>query len=107
MAHVGLDFVRLYRLWNLRKQRGTEEERRTDGPKGDVITERGEEEWRAGWTKEMIVNLAYAPLTVHWSLEKGMLGDVWVGLLGSVAGVAGLEALWRKAYIIPMDLKWI
>jgi hypothetical protein len=96
MAHVGLDFIRLYREWMLRRQRGTEEERRTDGPKGDVITDRGEEEWRAGWIKEMVVNLAYAPLTVHWSLEKGLVGDFWVGLLGSVAGVAGLDALWKN-----------
>lgn len=96
MAHVILDFGRLYREWMLRKQRGTEEERRTDGPKGDVITEKGEEEWRTGWTKEIVVNMAYAPLTVHWSLEKGLVGDFWVGLLGSVAGVAGLGALWRN-----------
>lgn len=96
MAHVVLDFGRLYREWTLRKQRGTEEERRTDGPKGDVITERGEEEWRASWTKEMVVNLAYAPLTLHWSLEKGLVGDFWVGLLGSVAGVLGLGTLWKN-----------
>ena len=96
MAHVGLNFIRLYREWTLRKQRGSEEERRTDGPKGDVITERGEEEWRAGWTKEIIVNLAYAPLTVHWSLEKGLVGDLGVGILGSVAGFTRLGALWKN-----------
>jgi hypothetical protein len=96
MAHVGLDFVRLYRLWMLRKRRGTEEEKRTDGPKGDVITERGEEAWRAGWTKELVVDMAWAPLTLHWSLEKGLVGEFWVGLLGTVAGVAGLGTLWRK-----------
>jgi hypothetical protein len=73
MAHVGLDFIRLYREWTLRKKRGSEEERR-----------------------EMVVNLAYAPLTVHWSLEKGLVGDFWVGLLGSVAGVAGFGALWKN-----------
>ena len=96
MAHVGLDLIRLYRLWMLRKQRGTEEEKRTDGPKGDVITQRGEDVWMAGWTKELVVDMAWAPLTLHWSLEKGLVGEFWVGLLGTVAGVAGLGSLWRK-----------
>ena len=96
MAHVGLDLVRLYRLLILRRNRGTEEEKRTDGPKGDVITYRGEDELMASWTKDVIINLAYAPLAVQWSLEKGLVGDFGVGLLGSVAGMAGLGALWRK-----------
>ena len=96
MAHVGLDFVRLYRVWMLRKQGATEEEKRTDGPKGDVITERGEEVWRKGWIKEVVVNAAWAPLTLHWSLRQGLMGDFWVGVLGSVAGVAGLGTLWSK-----------
>lgn len=95
-AHIGLDFIRLYRECMLRKRRGTEEERRTDGPKGDVITERGEEEWRAKWMREVLIDLAWAPLTMHWSLEKGMIGDFWIGLLGSVAGFAGLGARWKN-----------
>jgi len=100
MAHVGLDFVRLYHEYAVRKRHGvgTEEERRTDGGKGDVVTDRGEREWSAKWRREMVVNLAYAPLTVHWSLEKGLVGDFWVGLLGSVAGVAGFRELWKTDY---------
>ncbi|KAG0648658.1 hypothetical protein D0Z07_4730 [Hyphodiscus hymeniophilus] len=97
MAHVGLDFLRLGRVLMLRRHRGTEEQKRVDGPKGDVITERGEQEWRAAWAKEVIVNAAWAPLTLHWSLEKGLIGDFWVGVLGSVAGLSGLGTLWRKS----------
>ena len=95
MAHVGLDFIRLYHEWVMRKQRSSEEVK-TDVLNGDVIADRGYAEWRAKWTKEMVVNLAYAPLTLHWSLEKGLVGDFWVGLLGSVAGAAGFTALWKN-----------
>jgi len=43
------------------------------------------------WWAEMIQNLAYAPLTIHWSLEKGLgLRDVDVGYLGVVAGIASI-----------------
>ena len=97
MAHVGLDFVRLYRMWLLRKRRGTEEERRVDGPKGDVTTDRGEQEWRAAWMKEALVNAAWFPLTLHWGLEDGLVNEFWVGVLGSVAGVVGWGTLWRKS----------
>lgn len=96
MAHVGLDFIRLYHEYVTRKRRGTEEERRMDGPKGDVITDRGESEWRAQWRREMVVNMAYAPLTMHWSLEKGLVDDFWVGLLGSVAGIVRFRELWKN-----------
>ena len=96
MAHVGLDFIRLYHEYVMRRRRGTLEERRTAGSKGDVITELGYSEWRSQWRREMVVNMAYAPLTVHWSLEKGLVGDFWVGLFGSVAGIAGFRELWKN-----------
>lgn len=95
MTLVALNFVRLYRESANRAKRGTAEQRRIDGPKGDVITDRGEAEWRAKWRKDMVVNLAWAPLTVHWSLENGLVSEFWIGLLGSVVGVTGLRVLLR------------
>jgi hypothetical protein len=95
MAHVGLDIWRLRHELEKRRDRGTAEEKRTDGPKGDVITDAGEREWMAKWTKELVVNLGYAPLTLHWSLETGLISDFWVGLFGSVVGIAGLRARWQ------------
>jgi Peroxisomal biogenesis factor 11 (PEX11) len=96
MTHVTLNFVRLYRETVLRANRGTTEQKRTDGPKGDVITDRDEVEWLARWRKDMVSNFAWAPLTVHWSLESGLVSEFWVGLLGSVAGVAGLRVLLKN-----------
>jgi hypothetical protein len=85
MAHVALDFVRLGREAAMRKNNGEKEE------------EIAEAEWRETWRKQLVVNLAYAPLTVHWSLEGGLVSDAWVGLLGSVAGLAGLRSRWKDA----------
>lgn len=96
MTHVGLDLIRLYREHTQRRNRGTEEQRRTDGPKGDVITDQGDAQWKARWRKEMVSNLAWAPLTVHWSLEAGLVSEFWIGLLGSVAGVNSLRVLWKN-----------
>lgn len=96
MVDIGLDFLRLYREYSLRKQRGTEEEKRKDGPKGDVITDREDTKWEVKWRRELILNLAWAPLTLHWSLEKGLVSSFWVGLLGSVAGGTGLRELWKN-----------
>lgn len=88
MLHVGLDFVRLGREVLLRREKDEKSE----------VEEEGEREWKAKWRKEMVVNLAYAPLTVHWSLEKGLVTEFWVGLLGSVAGWTGLKVLWHNTY---------
>lgn len=96
MTHVALNFVKLYRETVIRAGRGTAEQRRTDGPKGDVITDRDHAEWVARWRKDLVTNLAWAPLTVHWGLENGLVSEFWVGLLGSVAGVAGMRVLLRN-----------
>jgi hypothetical protein len=84
MLHVGLDFVRLWKEAKLQTLKGKQKERSDE-----------ESKWTAKWRREMVVNAAWAPLTLHWSLEKGFAGDFWVGLLGSVAGLAGFRELWR------------
>ncbi len=87
--HVGLDFTRLYYEYMTRRRK----------QKGGV-KEEGEEEWKALWRKQLIVDLAYAPLTVHWSLEEGLVSEFWVGLLGSIAGVTASRALWRNTGLL-------
>jgi len=91
MAHVGLDFVRLWREWQTRRKD-------VDGNGDDKVKEQSEEEWRRLWRKQLVVDLAYAPLTVHYSLEKGLLGQFWVGLCGSVAGIAGFRFFWNNTH---------
>lgn len=88
-AHVVLDFWRLGYQYQVKKRREVK------GKEG-VVTE-GEDGFWAKWRREMIINVAYAPLTVHWSLEKGLVGDAWVGLLGTVVGVTGMRERWKNA----------
>ncbi|KAF4571542.1 hypothetical protein EYR36_008882 [Pleurotus pulmonarius] len=69
------------------------------GPGGTGITAAEKKElgdrWDAFWN-EVVVNLGYLPLTVHWSLEKGFINnDFWVGVFGLVAGLASFRAGWR------------
>ena len=64
-----------------------------DGEKEAKIV-RTEEEMR--WWREVGVNAAYAPMTLHWSLEQGLLGDGVIGALGVVAGGLKLREAWRK-----------
>ncbi|KAI2626633.1 hypothetical protein GGR54DRAFT_478492 [Hypoxylon sp. NC1633] len=55
-----------------------------------------EAEWTAAWRKSVVRNLAWAPLTVHWSLERGLVGDMAVGALASVPGVIQMRDLWKR-----------
>jgi hypothetical protein len=89
-AHVGLEFVRLGRVVALKRRRGVDEKEK-EKEEGE-----GEKEWWEGWRKELLINGAYAPLTVHWSLEQGLLGELSVGLLGTLVGVVNLSTLWKR-----------
>lgn len=84
-AHVGLEFVRLGRELAQRRARGK-------GEVKDVAAQKAEVE---GWRREVVVNAAYAPMTVHWSLEKGCISPLTVGVLGSVVGVINVTRLWE------------
>ncbi|CAO1627999.1 unnamed protein product [Parajaminaea phylloscopi] len=51
---------------------------------------------------ELWVNLGYLPLTVHWSCPNGIFNSqVWVGLFGTIAAVAGLRPGWRATAVPP------
>ncbi|KAG8906827.1 hypothetical protein FRB99_006002 [Tulasnella sp. 403] len=44
---------------------------------------------------DFVVNLAYFPQTVHWSLEKGYFtNDIWMSLFGFIAGIASFKGGW-------------
>ncbi|KAK9246731.1 hypothetical protein V1506DRAFT_534140 [Lipomyces tetrasporus] len=86
-AHVILEFVRLARVKYLAKKDVSEQsgEKVTDGHTADTL-----------WRRQLIVNAAYFPLTIHWSLETGLLTDLAVGALGTIAGGARLVPLWKQ-----------
>ncbi|KAG5718982.1 hypothetical protein E4T56_gene20395 [Termitomyces sp. T112] len=86
--HLREDFKLLRaRQRNLRKGKGT----------GLSSMEKKElqQRWDAYWS-DCIINLGYLPLTVHWSLEKGLFrNDVWVGVFGLIAGLASFRNGWK------------
>ncbi|KAI0077063.1 hypothetical protein K474DRAFT_1772045 [Panus rudis PR-1116 ss-1] len=57
--------------------------------------------WDALWS-QVIVNLSYLPLTIHWSIEGGLFkNDIWVGLLGLSAALASWRSGWKATAIPP------
>ncbi|KAI7783087.1 peroxin 11c [Diaporthe eres] len=46
--------------------------------------------------RSLAINMAWAPLTVHWSLEKGFLTDLVIGAGGCIPGVIQMRKLWRE-----------
>ena len=44
---------------------------------------------------ELWVNIGYFPLTLHWSVETGLLSEFWVGVFGTIAAAAGMRTGWR------------
>lgn len=79
-AYVGLELGKLV-VEKIRRERGEVAEKEAD--------------WRAQWNRSLVKSLAWAPLTVHWSLEKGLVGDMAVGALATIPGVIGMSKLWR------------
>ncbi len=44
-----------------------------------------------------LVNAAYFPLTIHWSLASSSFPDVGVGLCGTVAALVQFYTTWQAA----------
>jgi len=98
LAHVVLDCGRLGWEWVVWGRGGQEEREvgeKEEGKEGKVErVDRVRDGER--WWREVCVNAAYAPLTVHWSLERGCVSESWVGFLGLVAGAVGLREVWAE-----------
>ncbi|KAI4960723.1 hypothetical protein J4E86_002348 [Alternaria arbusti] len=99
-AYVGVELVRLGVQQYYASSSESTSVSSGDGEKEDKIQReerikaRKLENWL--WWKDLASNLAYAPMTVHWSLEQGLLSDWGVGACGMVAGGALLADAWRK-----------
>ncbi|KAF5372789.1 hypothetical protein D9615_010135 [Tricholomella constricta] len=56
--------------------------------------------WDAYWS-ELITNLAYLPLTIHWSSKKEIIkNDVWIGIFGLIAAVASFRSGWKATALL-------
>ncbi|KAH8102777.1 hypothetical protein DFH11DRAFT_1715450 [Phellopilus nigrolimitatus] len=51
---------------------------------------------------EFIANLGNLPLTIHWSLERGLFkNEIWVGIFGLIAGLASFRTGWQATALFP------
>ncbi|PKS10030.1 hypothetical protein jhhlp_004655 [Lomentospora prolificans] len=80
-ASTGIEIGRLL-IEKVRKERGD-------------ITTAEHQEWRAAWNRSLARNLAWAPLTVHWSMEKGFVNDFMIGALATIPGIIQITQLWK------------
>ncbi|KAF9533903.1 hypothetical protein CPB83DRAFT_757093 [Crepidotus variabilis] len=101
-AYVLLHFAHLFEDRKLILQRYASM-RRANGGTGLSDDNKAEmkQRWDAYWS-EVVINLGYLPLTVHWSLEKGLFtNEVWVGVFGLIAAVASFRSGWKATAISP------
>ncbi|KAI5845998.1 hypothetical protein BZA05DRAFT_421244 [Tricharina praecox] len=87
-AHIVLDFVKLERMRWLRNEKAR-------GLRGLVVSGEEERAARDDWNKAWVCNATTAPLSIHWSLEKGLLDDTAVGAFGCVGAAISLRDAWR------------
>lgn len=110
MVHVALELLRLgkdYRDFGERHVSRVETTE-VEGEKGTDIEETAlalanEEEQHAARRREkfyndLTVNVAYAPMTVHYSFDQmGLLGEGALGLLGCIVGWSSIGRAWRES----------
>lgn len=100
-AYVALQFWHLkedYRL--LRVQEDSLKKSGVDSPDPGSIAEQSSviSRRKAALWNELVVNMSYLPLTVHWSLEKGLFtNEVLVGLFGTMAGIFSVRSGWAAS----------
>lgn len=91
MLHVALEGVRLAREWQLEA---------AAVETTDVDDHAGEKSRKTEavnvWRRSLLVNVAWAPITAHYSWEQGCLSDQWVGLFGIVACGPNFWQLWKR-----------
>ncbi|KAH7067362.1 hypothetical protein BKA63DRAFT_522045 [Paraphoma chrysanthemicola] len=98
-AYVGVEVVRLgvvryYKTHDVPSTVQLDGEKEEKIEREESIKREKLENWL--WWKDLISNAAYAPMTIHWSLEQGLLSDWGVGACGMVAGGALLADAWRR-----------
>ena len=55
-----------------------------------------QQEETESWWRDLKINLAYAPMTLHYSLANGLLNDSTVALCGVLASYWGLKGAWQR-----------
>jgi hypothetical protein len=96
-AYVGVELLRLgvtrYYKTPLSIQTADDGEKEDKLRREERLRQEKLDDWM--WWKDLASNAAYAPMTLHWSVEQGLLSDWGVGACGMVAGGSNLLAAWK------------
>jgi len=90
-VYVALEFARLAREWQIKQM--TVQEKTEGGDAVDAQRQQEVQAWRRSWWS----NAAYSPMTVHYSVDGGILSDEQLGFLGVVIGFIGFGHLWKQS----------
>ncbi|RKO87905.1 peroxisomal biogenesis factor 11 [Blyttiomyces helicus] len=97
-AYVVLYFAQLWEEHRGLVVRERAVAKKLDGDAGAVKAEkRALCEERKALYINTVINAAYFPLTVHWSLESSSFPDLGVGMCGTVAALAQFYTAWKSA----------
>jgi hypothetical protein len=102
-SYVVLYFVQLYKEWEIvqakQKDLNIKISRAVSGTKiekEDLKRELAQlNKERKSLTLSAIINGAYFPLTLHWSVESPPLPDLGVGICGAIAAVTQAYTTWK------------
>lgn len=64
----------------------------------NYVEYRASPKMRPSLRRSVISNLGNLPLTVHWSLDKGCLSPLLVGLCGTMSSIARTRFYWQEAW---------
>ncbi|KAK4456225.1 hypothetical protein QBC34DRAFT_389311 [Podospora aff. communis PSN243] len=53
----------------------------------------------AEWRKKVVRNMAWMPLTIHWSTDAGIVNDTLIGALASIPGIIQIRDLWASTKV--------
>lgn len=89
--YIGMELGRLL-VERSRKTKAVDATGKGVDPASKAAHGRWAQEWRTSFSR----NVAWAPLTVHWSIDNGPLSDLAVGLLAFYPASGYMRDLWKS-----------
>jgi len=74
-------------------------EAREEKEKGELVLREEKierQQWWSKWERDLGASLGYAPMTVHYSMENGPLGEGALGALGVIVAWFRMGEAWRQ-----------
>jgi len=98
-VYVMLQLIRLRLEWRILCAQGRKAKKDASESSDAEAMQRQKEEFakkKEALLGDAAINLAYLPLTIHWSLESGLYkNEILSGVFGMAAAVYSMKASWR------------